>query len=277
MISIIIPTLGRPTLDSLLRSIGELKARNPQIEFEVFAVTDQAVSLDAIASRLRALNCDWVRLLPSSGLGVNCARNTGARASRFDILWFLDDDTEVASFDALEKILEAFADQALVAAGGEYRSRSNANGDVHGYNALCSTWRASAGSDGLEWLLGGSLVVRRSSWEQVGGFDEQIVYGGAETPFVMRLRAIAGAKTLFLRALNVWHNPSGRSFVDWMRVAYLQGQGKRSTGHALPDGGRRAQRAIGHLKGRDLKTLWYFGLFSVPFLLASRLGSYRRR
>ena len=101
VISIIIPTLGRPSLDRLVRSIDSIVRANglqPGREFEVI------VSIDR------------------DGAGVNRARNEGARKSRGEILWFLDDDTELLNSDCFVALKRIFADRSIAAAGGDYLS-----------------------------------------------------------------------------------------------------------------------------------------------------------
>ncbi len=102
-ISVVIPaknaelTIGY-TLDSVLRSLTSI--RNP---WEVIVVNDR--SSDAtpeIVSRYPS-----VKMIEGPGKGVGAARNTGAKASSGDIIFFVDADCVVEP-NHFQKLLEAF-------------------------------------------------------------------------------------------------------------------------------------------------------------------------
>ena len=279
MISIIIPSLGRPSLESLVKSLrvsaGEA-GMQLGVDFEIL------ISLDVrVVSRL-SMDLDDVKVVRSPGPGVNRARNEGARHGRGEIFWFLDDDTEVISGKSLVAIRQIFFDQEVEAAGGEYISVDGARWSERGYNSFCSIWRMTAGEEELEQLLGGTLAVRKSAWHQANGFDEHIEYGGAETAFVQRLKRNAlksnpAGKVLFVEELSVHHHPGARNFAEWMSLAYRQGARSIETSEELPLRGARVDRAILFLKKQNLQTISALMTFSIPYLISSRFGRLSRR
>lgn len=280
MVSIIIPTLGRPSLVRLLRSIvgaAEKSRLHFGREFEVVVAVDPrgGVSLDAAF--------DKVQVVASSGFGVNRARNAGAQASRGTLLWFLDDDTELLDPLAIAKLPELFEDLSVWAVGGDYVSADAIRWSERGYNSLCSLWRASAGTANAEQLLGGTLAVRKAAWSNVGGFDDHIEYGGAETSFVRRLNsrsneaAMTRAEVRFSENLNVHHYPGDRGLRGWAKVAFQQGRRKSETENSLPALEHRIRRTFDFLKRQDPSTIVTLAVFAVPFITVSKVAAISRR
>jgi glycosyltransferase involved in cell wall biosynthesis len=283
MVSIIIPTLGRPSLDRLLRSILEAVKKN---ELHIGRDVEVLVAVDPRGAVALRSDFNEVKVVPSKGFGVNRARNAGARASRGDLLWFLDDDTELLSPFALLKLPELFVNERVQAVGGDYVSADSVQMSERGYNSLCSLWRASAGHENSEQLLGGTLAVRRVSWSNVGGFDDHIEYGGAETAFVTRLNLLGRQKAdsagerpevRFDETLNVLHYPGSRGLRGWAKVAFRQGRRKTETESSLPNLEHRVRRTLHFLKRQDPLTIVSLTLFAVPFLTVSKLAAISRR
>lgn len=268
-ISIVIPTLGRASLDRTLESVLRQDAN-----FEVI------VSIDPAARDLAPREySSKVMSVSSPGPGANRARNEGARHARGQIIWFIDDDTEIIGDDALQALRSIFNDPAVIAAGGEYRSNDSCTFSQRGYNAFCGVWRSSAGHEDREILLGGTLAVRKSAYMAAGGFDDKIIYGGAETSFVVRLneQATAEQKIIFDSRLDVMHRPTPRGLRGWARVAMAQGKRKSETAHALPGLVRRSQRAMKVLSRLEPRTLVSLAVFGIPFIVVSRWTARWRR
>ena len=279
MVSIIVPSLGRPSLGRLVKSLqaGAVFAGwRSDVDFEI------VVSLDPRARAPIFDSLDGVRVVQGAGTGVNCARNEGARTARGEIFWFLDDDTELAGSESLEALRKIFANETVEAAGGDYLSPTGGQWLERGYNLLCSLWRTTAGVGDSEQLLGGTLAVRKEAWIQAGGFDEHIAYGGAETPFVQRLRKGASAaspskKIIYDSDLDVLHHPGNRGLRTWMALAYRQGSRAVETAQELPEMKERTGRAFHFLSRCDVLSLVTLITFSVPYLFFSCLGRMRRR
>lgn len=273
MISIVVPTRGRTSLLRLLSSVAEARASYVSggaglEDVEVVVVVDTScASVDQVRALLSSLS--WQpTILASGGPGVNSARNLGAEQSRGDVLWFLDDDVEVSRSSAVADIASIFENADVIAAGGDYLSGPEATWIERGYNALCSAWRASAGRSGGELLLGGSLAVRREAWKAVGGFDASIDYGGAETPFVLRLHTL-GRGVFPCRKLDVYHHPGSRGILQWWRVASRQGRRRSETAWSLPSLPERFARTSRFLSVQSRKTVICLFVFALPFLMVS--------
>ena len=104
------------------------------------------------------------------GLRVGGCRNEGAAASRGALLAFVDADNEIGP-NWLRACASAFQDPRIGAAGYPYRSPDGGTWVQRMYDAL----RAKTGARrDIAWLGAGNLAVRRSVFEQVGGFDERL-------------------------------------------------------------------------------------------------------
>jgi GT2 family glycosyltransferase len=110
------------------------------------------------------------RVLERPALRVGACRNAGAAAARGDILAFIDADNEIGP-GWLQACVSAFREAETGAAGYPYRAPLNATWVQRMYDALRAR---TAHRREIDWLGAGNLAVRRTVFEQVGGFDEQL-------------------------------------------------------------------------------------------------------
>jgi GT2 family glycosyltransferase len=149
-----------------------------------------------------------VRLLRNeTNLGVACGRNQGATVGEAPYLCFLDSDAELEPdcLTALAAPLESdrsvalsapvFVGQAPEASAG--RAPTMARKLARGLG-LKSTYAPTASRLAelpgprpweIEFAIGACLLVRRSTFDEVGAFDEQIFYGPEDIEFCRRLLA----------------------------------------------------------------------------------------
>ena len=267
MVSLVIPTKGRSSLRLLIESIFRSANTHGLVErrdFEVVVAWDRTkeTTIPDFGTSVQIVSSPWP--------GVNRARNVGGDRASGDILWFLDDDVELNGGNFHAVLDEVFSSIDCIAAGGNYRSFEDARWIERGYNAFCSLWRISAGTPNSEQLLGGTLAVRKSEWRRVGGFDEDIEYGGAETAFVQRLKAIEGRRIVFDERLDVYHRSGDRSLESWRTLASRQALRKKTTRVGLPQTAVRSRRALQYLAELDPKTGAALIFFSLPYLMISK-------
>ncbi len=133
----------------------------------------------------------WITVITNEenqGFAIAC--NQGAAVAKTDIVVFLNNDTLLPSH-WLEGLTWAFEDPSVAATG----PRSNYVGGPQivpnaTYNPsrlselreFAHNWRAEHRHEvsPINRLVGFCLAVRRSSFEAIGGFDEEFLIGGAE-------------------------------------------------------------------------------------------------
>nr|WP_119611982.1 glycosyltransferase family 2 protein [Streptomyces acidiscabies] len=246
-VSVVVPTRDRTT--RLLLTLTALGHQTLDRErFEVVLV-DDAPERGAVEEVLSALPPGLpVRQATTGGRGVACARNTGARLARGELLLFLDDDT-LATPGLLEAHLAAHreAPGATVVHGAVTdlsaftltpeprplrttltgaRNRTIDPATVAGLDAAVPllgprrsfierTARQVTRSPAyapLRWLscIGTSTSVRRTVFDGVGGVDEHYgqLWGGEDLELGLRLAAEGAAFGLL--DTTAYHLPTAR-------------------------------------------------------------------
>jgi len=147
-----------------------------------------------------------IRYLAVEHGGLSAARNTGAAAAGGEILVYTDDDC-IAEADWLKWIVKLFSEDPKIGAVGgpnipppaetprQARVAAAPGGPVH---VLLSDTRA-------EHLPGCNFAVRKSVYEEVGGFNPVFRSAGDDVDFCWRVLA-AGYELGFHPAAFVWHH-----------------------------------------------------------------------
>jgi GT2 family glycosyltransferase len=109
----------------------------------------------------------------SKNAGPATARNRGAAQARGDILFFVDADVVVAP-GTVARMRKTFADDLGVAAVfGSYDATPRADGIVSRYRNLLHHFIHQQGPAEASTFWAGCGAIRRSVFEEVGGFDER--------------------------------------------------------------------------------------------------------
>jgi glycosyltransferase involved in cell wall biosynthesis len=104
-VSVVIPACSMDRWDNLREAVASVRAQTVQV-LETVVVIDHHPGLIAKA----ASELPGVTVIANAGIrGASGARNTGAAASRGEMLAFLDDDA-IASPNWLESLLQHFKD-----------------------------------------------------------------------------------------------------------------------------------------------------------------------
>ena len=172
-VSIVVPVRDRAEqLAACLESLERL--RHPPDRLQVIVVDDGSVVPISARAGVRVLRMD-------KPLGPAAARNAGARQATGDVLAFLDSDCG-AEPDWLEELVPEFADREVAAVGGRVRPARERTW-LERYEAVRSPldlgWRYARvrPRHPVSYLVTANLLVRRSDFELLGGFDPDLRCG----------------------------------------------------------------------------------------------------
>ncbi|MDW8146904.1 MAG: glycosyltransferase [Roseiflexaceae bacterium] len=144
--------------------------------------SDNAATLHILAL-LRAVNDPRIRVIDQQNRGLPAARNAGVAASRAPLLFFLDSDDLLAP-TALEQCAWSLASRPQSAAVATWYARFGAVRQVIRYGF--ETRHMFPHDNPLRPV---SVMLRRSAFERIGGFDERLREGMEDYDFWVRLAA----------------------------------------------------------------------------------------
>ncbi len=187
-------------------------------DFEIIVVNDG--STDDTEKLLEST--EGIRAFHLDPCGLSAARNYGAKMSKGEILAFTDDDCR-PDVHWLAWLAHAFTTSEHAAIGGPNLAPQPDS------LALSLTTAAPGAPTHVmlddttaEHLPGCHLSVRRSAFDQIGGFDKQFHTAGDDVDFCWRLRD-SGHTLGFCGASFVWHH---RRATPWRYLKQQMGYGK---------------------------------------------------
>ena len=202
-VSVIIPTYGQ--VDFTLRCLASIADAPPAVPVEVLVV-DDASGDPRVASLAGVRNLRLTRREQNLGFLRSC--NAAAKEARGELLFFLNNDTEVmpGAIDALVRLLEARPDAGMVGSRLLYPDgvQQEAGGIVWRDG---SAWNYGNRDDPrkpeynyvreADYISGAAIMLPRARWDEMGGFDEAFLPAYCEdSDLAFRLRA-AGWKVLY--------------------------------------------------------------------------------
>ncbi len=180
LVSVIIPIYGK--VDYTLRCLASVAAHPPFVEFEVIVVDDCSPddSLDALNQKVKGIRV--LRNERNQGFIRSC--NIGAKAAKGQYLYFLNNDTEVTEgwADALLRTFSDFPGTGLAGSKLVYPDgRLQEAGGIIWQDG--SAWNFGRYQDPklpiynyareVDYCSGASIMVPKSLFEELGGFDER--------------------------------------------------------------------------------------------------------
>ena len=204
MISVIIPTCRRA--DLLARCLERLAPGAqtlPANQYEVI-VTDDG---EPTAERFLTENYSWVSWGPGPRRGPAANRNAGARRARGEWLAFTDDDcvpdpSWLAGFTAATRAGCTVYEGKTTCVAGIHSLFDHAPVNITG-----------------GWLWSCNMLIRRSTFEEVGGFDEVFRYPHLEDVDLRERLVQTGYAYEFVPDATVDHpprrSPSGRQLASY--------------------------------------------------------------
>ena len=218
--------ISYPTADPQVRILQPAAGRVQPLCLEMVLVDGD--SGDATPDLVPAL-FPWVRFLPAgANVGFTKGNNLGAEVSQGEILFFLNPDTlvQAAAIHSLRDALLSHPRTGLVgpalyvADGSLQESRRSFPTPVTGF--LESTWLGRAWprnpwarqyhcrdwpatfQQGVDWLEGAALMMRRAAFTDIDGFDEGFFMYSEEMDLCHRLR-VSGWTTLYCPQASIRH------------------------------------------------------------------------
>lgn len=231
ILSIVIPTIGRPIL---LQALESLLAANQSARLEIIVagvLTDSAVA--QCLGELMRVNPRIVHLPVSFPRGDSSAKkNAGWRAARSEIIAFIDDDVVVGP-DWPARVLAPFSDKAvglltgpslvpadipLLARLAGWALASRAAGYVaERYLAAGSAPRP------VKWsrLIGCNMAYRREVLEEINGFDPRFWPG--EEMIAAYIATVRKGRTLIFQPQAVLYHYPRTTYPGFLRQMFGYG------------------------------------------------------
>lgn len=227
MVSVVIPTRDKPELISLcLKTVLE---RTTYPRFEIVVVDNGSVD-DKVKALYRKVAGSRVRILDAS-IPFNFSRlvNMGAAVSKGDIILLLNNDIEVLDGDWMHEMVSHAVHEGVGAVGAKLLypdGRAQHNGVIVGIGGVAGHSHKFFAGDApgyfgraqlhqeLSAVTGACLAIKRSVWDQVEGFDEQLGIAFNDVDFCLRVQA-AGYRNIWTpHALLKHHESASRGLED---------------------------------------------------------------
>jgi glycosyltransferase involved in cell wall biosynthesis len=251
VVSVVLPTRDRAGY--LTVTLASLAAQDLEQPYEVIVVDDgSSDETPAVVERA------GVRSIRNEGpQGPNAARNAGTRAAAADLIALVDDDIE-APPGWLRALVEGAAlHPDAEAFGGPIRARFDGPAPRSCGRELPPITTLDLGSVDVETELvwSANMLFRRSAFERVGPFDEELPTGGDEEEWLERLRANGGT-VVYLAAAGLDHRRAGDDarLRSLMQSAYRRGRNLRAYD---------SRRGVAPGLGRELRVLAGCGWHTV--------------
>lgn len=216
-VSVIIPNYnGLNYLPTCLEALRRQTYR----DYEVILVDDASHDDSLAWTRVHFPEVRLVALERNSGMAAAC--NRGAAIAQGEILVMLNSDTEAEPgwLEALVRTLDehpragAAASKMLLF---DRRDTLHTAGDMMGKDGIPrnrGVWERDEGQydAALEVFggCGGGVAYRRTAWEEVGGFDEQLFMYLEDVDLAWRLQ-LAGWEAVFAPQARLYHRLSATS------------------------------------------------------------------
>jgi GT2 family glycosyltransferase len=184
-VSVVIPAYNRA--DFISHCLASLCTQTyPQDRYEILLVDDG--STDDTASQARIATEGWpgrVRIIQKTNGGPASARNVGIRASKAEIIAFLDSDC-VAEPDWLMSLVTVLVASGAAGVGGPLVNVAP-KGWVARYLTAAALYRHRARHGKVEYLLTANVAFRRTALLGVNGFSEASGAWGEDADLSFRL------------------------------------------------------------------------------------------
>jgi GT2 family glycosyltransferase len=183
--------------------------------------------------------------------GLNRARNLGAQQSKGEILVLIDDDITLGHEHVLQAMVDLLdGDPTLAVVGVSLQVPEEANDFQHAVARqvpryvdpiLSKTTLSNPPLDhyGFTVIKGGCCAIRRAMFDEVGGFDQEVL-GGEDTDFFYRVHRRGHNLAV---AANCWaYHPPPASLRELLRKSFSYGVGHAREARKSPERGMAVLR-----------------------------------
>jgi hypothetical protein len=199
------------TADMIVRCLDAVQAQE-KVSFEII-VADNA-SKDNSLQIIRDLFPQVTLLANKENLGFGAANNRAVNSCAGKYLYFLNPDTEVkgGAFQAMVEFMDSNPQVGLAGTRVVYPDGSPQHSVHNRYPGEKYAKHAFKGLRGeIAWVKGASMIVRRSVFQNVGGFDERFFLYCEETDLCLSIRKSGWAIGYILDATVIhWRGQSER-------------------------------------------------------------------
>ena len=208
---------------------------------------------------------DKLEIIIARGKQPSVQRNTGIRAARGEIIYFLDDDS-VPKPDTLRRVAKHFQNADVKIVGGPNICPPDAPGLEQVFALVMSSWLAFGPSrarycaigrlrdTGEKELILCNMAARRDAMIELGGFNEAL-YPNEENALMDELRK-RGGKLFYDPELIVFRRPRG-NFRLFCKMLKTYGRGRAEQFREYPTPGSTPN---------FVPPLFCLYLLSLPFL-----------
>ena len=194
--------------DTIQRSVNSILSQRPQLcdisQVEIIVVDDG--SEDTSASQILPPQVMYV-WRNKFNYGISRCRNLGAKIANGKYFVFVDPDL-IFNPNYIDSVIRGFQ---------RHGERTVFTGYLYDYHyAGCEDPRAAFGvweqsdvpSNRFLCLAGGNMAIHRDVFAEIGGFDEDLIYGEVEdTLFGYQLSKLPNTQIVFRTELSVQHIP----------------------------------------------------------------------
>jgi len=233
MISIIIPTYNRK--EFCIRTVKAIVSLDLSVNYEIIVVDDGSKDSSYDFSYTNKVKL----IINKKNSGRSISRNNGAKVSKGDILFFIDDDIIIKE-DIFEKHVKEYEKDSIVKA--IVSNTQNINGEnltkVSSLNQYLNTRGMNKFND-YSNIPGNYLVtqicsIEREMFEKINGFNEGFdLYGWEDPEIGLKIERNKGA-LIFIKAKFVYHLHD-KSISLWLEQLEKSGKNFVSIIEAFPE------------------------------------------